>query len=99
MSYQWRNQAACLGQDIDLFYNVRGAGYREARALCSACPVRGECLLDVMEWERTSGNGRFGFIAGLSPDQRRELQQKWDARQVRHERRMGERRRVPVTAG
>jgi WhiB family redox-sensing transcriptional regulator len=78
MNHQWRINAACKGADIDVFYNIRGAGYREARQMCHSCPVRNECLTDVMEWERTSGLGRFGFVAGMSPDQRRSLQHEWD---------------------
>lgn len=44
----WRDQAACAGTDPDVFHPPDGAAGREiakqARALCTACPVRVDCL-------------------------------------------------------
>ena len=64
----WRAQAACLGQDIRLFFpdpSLRPgqSGYdtseltAEARALCAVCPVSREC--DAYA-ERTGSAGLFG---------------------------------------
>jgi len=46
----WREQAACLGADVALFFHpeaVRGAARSgrtlEAKAICDACPVRLAC--------------------------------------------------------
>src|SRR5690606_16852005 len=41
----WRNRAACLGVDSDLFFPPPGPyGAEEAKAICRDCPVRAECL-------------------------------------------------------
>jgi WhiB family transcriptional regulator, redox-sensing transcriptional regulator len=40
----WRDQAACSGMDVDLFYPERGATAPEAKRICRWCPVRIECL-------------------------------------------------------
>lgn len=41
----WREHAACKGVDPELFYPERGSqGWKEAKAICRACPVRIACL-------------------------------------------------------
>lgn len=80
----WREQAACKGTELAVFFNGTGINYSRARQICAQCPVRGECLLDVMEWENQAPTARHGFVAGMSPDERRALQIKWDRRARRH---------------
>ena len=50
----WRNDAACLGADPDLFFPIGTAGpaldqIDEAKRLCRACPVRERCLAWALE--------------------------------------------------
>jgi WhiB family redox-sensing transcriptional regulator len=40
----WRLDAACRGQDPELFFPARGASREEPLAFCHRCPVRLECL-------------------------------------------------------
>src|SRR5690606_28754178 len=40
----WRNNAACLGVDSNVFFPGRGAKGTEAKQICGGCPVREECL-------------------------------------------------------
>jgi WhiB family redox-sensing transcriptional regulator len=47
----WRNKAACLDQDTELYFPVGSTGpaleqIARAKAVCAGCPVRVQCL----EW-------------------------------------------------
>lgn len=42
----WRTEAACLGQDTEVFFPENEDQAAAARAVCAVCPVRLECL----EW-------------------------------------------------
>ena len=41
---RWREQAACRGTDLDLFFPSRGESAEPARQVCARCPVRQPCL-------------------------------------------------------
>lgn len=77
MEINWSARAACLGLDIDMFFpdsQVGGGGefqYRDARLVCSKCPVRSECLESSFIEEAPSE--RFGMRGGLSAKQRNKL--------------------------
>lgn len=72
----WRERGACLGVDPELFYPV-GEGVAvaaqtdRARRVCAGCPVRTECLAEVMASE--DPGLRWGIAGGLSPVDRSEL--------------------------
>ena len=68
----WRNNAACLGMDTNVFFPERGdvVAVRLAQATCAACPVRDECLADAVA---TDDHGGFGIRGGVGPKQRRKL--------------------------
>lgn len=57
----WRDYAACLGADSDLFFPNQGASTRKAKAMCAACPVAVECLDYAIE-----SGVRFGVWGGLT---------------------------------
>jgi WhiB family transcriptional regulator, redox-sensing transcriptional regulator len=45
----WRSRAACLSADPDLFFPISSSGpgrdqVAKAKAICTGCPVRQECL-------------------------------------------------------
>lgn len=49
----WRDEAACVGTDLDLWFpsvgeQVASHRVREALAICWACPVRTECADDAL---------------------------------------------------
>jgi hypothetical protein len=50
--------------------------YEQAREVClGECPVREECLLDALRWERgLAGSARYGLFGGLDPAQRGALE-------------------------
>lgn len=40
----WRDDAACLGVDPELFHPGNARDARPAKRICAVCPVRAECL-------------------------------------------------------
>lgn len=63
------DQAYCQGVPTEWFFN--STLYSEiARAFCSRCPIREQCLQDCLEAEETPVDGkklRSGVFGGLSP--------------------------------
>jgi hypothetical protein len=77
----WRNEAACRGVDIAIFYQGRGSGprmYDKAREYCNQCPVLADCFEFIMEIELDPHNHRCGMFAGLTPKQRAAYQAQRD---------------------
>lgn len=72
----WANSAACASIDPELMYPHVGdaRAYRAARAICAACPVLEDCLMDALAYERGKAKtDRHGVRAGLSPLERARL--------------------------
>jgi hypothetical protein len=66
----WRRRAACVDSDPELFFPQVGAPdefaqIAAAQVVCGSCPVRAQCLDDVMAWEDPAR--RVGVFAGLTP--------------------------------
>jgi WhiB family redox-sensing transcriptional regulator len=69
----WRNRAACLDEDPELFFPIGNTGpaliqTHEAKAVCGRCEVVQTCL----EWPIAAGQD-FGVWGGMSEDERRAL--------------------------
>lgn len=73
----FRLAALCAADNADAerwfpFADPRSDVYRaqvaDAKAGCAACPVRAECLADVLGWERPGY--RHGVYGGLDPAER-----------------------------
>src|SRR5687767_2880205 len=69
----WRQQAACLDEDPELFFPVGTTGpaleqVERAKAVCRSCAVIDACL----EWALES-NQDAGVWGGMSEDERRTL--------------------------
>jgi WhiB family redox-sensing transcriptional regulator len=69
---RWRQQAACHGTDLNLFYPERGQSAKPARQVCARCPVRQPCLEYALSNRITSG-----IWGGLTERERRPLQSDW----------------------
>ena len=67
----WRAHALCAQTDPEAFFPEKGGSTREAKKVCQACPVRGECL----EYALTHDE-RFGIWGGLSERERRKLRRR-----------------------
>lgn len=65
---QWRDQAACKGQDLDLFFPgpKDSNALARARVLCARCPVIDECRQEAERMPERS----YGVWAGLTHAQR-----------------------------
>lgn len=66
----WRENAACRGVDLDVFYpSTTGPGqYDQARTYCASCPVRDDCLEDAVRRRDFEG-----FRGGKTPRQRQDI--------------------------
>jgi len=67
---RWTELALCTEVGSDFFYPGKGGSSREARSVCAACPVRGECLADALARMGEYGSGRFGVWGGTTFSQR-----------------------------
>jgi hypothetical protein len=71
----WRNRAACRGTDPELWFPASSSGavydrqVTAAKAICSNCPVRAECLSEALV------RIPVGIAGGLTEDERRSIRQ------------------------
>jgi WhiB family transcriptional regulator, redox-sensing transcriptional regulator len=59
----WAARALCVGADPEAFFPPGDDPAMEARAICAACPVRGQCLAYAI-----TADERFGIWAALIPN-------------------------------
>ena len=64
----WEQQANCLGVDPDLFFPERNASADDAKAVCTGCRVRQECLEFAL-----AQSVQHGVWGGLTAPERRRL--------------------------
>jgi WhiB family redox-sensing transcriptional regulator len=64
----WRDEAACRGAELEVFFPDRGGSAEPARQICARCPVRQPCLDYAIS--RGITNGIWG---GLADRERRAL--------------------------
>ncbi len=67
----WRDAAACLSHDPDLFFPTGATGpigreIEQAKTVCRGCPVRNACL----QWALSAGQ-LSGIWGGLTEEERR----------------------------
>jgi WhiB family redox-sensing transcriptional regulator len=72
----WRNQAACLDEDPDLFFSVASTSLAavqvaQAKAVCGRCEVAPACLRWAMQTHQDAG-----VWGGMSEDERRALRRR-----------------------
>jgi len=63
----WAAQAACRTWDPDTLF-VQGAAQNRAKAICSGCVVRTDCLADALD-----NRVEFGVWGGMTERERRAL--------------------------
>jgi WhiB family redox-sensing transcriptional regulator len=72
----WRAQAACRGEDPELFFPIGSTGpvlaqITQAKQVCARCPVREACL----DFALDTGQA-YGIWGGLTEDERRSLRRR-----------------------
>jgi WhiB family redox-sensing transcriptional regulator len=64
----WRTKALCAQTDPEAFFPEKGGSTRDAKRVCTGCPVRAECLKFALV-----NDERFGIWGGLSERERRRV--------------------------
>ena len=64
---RWQEHAACVGEDGELFFPLKGGDVGPAMRVCTGCPVRAECLEYALGW------GAAGVWGGTTEDERVEM--------------------------
>lgn len=74
---EWRNRAACIGVDTEVFFPAHRVHEDTAMRICAGCPVRAECLEAALDEERptTSYGFSYGVRGGKTGHARRMLLQ------------------------
>lgn len=72
----WRNEAACLDEDPELFFPIGNTGPADvqiemAKAICHRCAVRETCLNWAIDSRQDAG-----VWGGMSADERRSLKRR-----------------------
>lgn len=67
-SKPWTEQAACVGEDPEIFFSDQGAPSHEAKRICARCPARATCHQAALDEDE-----EFGIWAGLGPTERRRI--------------------------
>jgi WhiB family redox-sensing transcriptional regulator len=70
----WRAQAACSGQDTEVFFDP--ATTEQAKQTCAGCPVQALCRADQLGWENQARSRRYyaaGTFGDLTGSQRNQL--------------------------
>lgn len=65
---EWQDQASCSGLDVNDFFPERGESSRDAKRICSRCPVRRPCLSYAVDTQT-----RFGIWGAKSERERRRI--------------------------
>lgn len=69
----WRERAACLGMDTDVFFPGRGRNNaRAALAVCYQCPVQQQCADHALTEPEN-----FGIWGATTPDDRKRMVTSW----------------------
>src|SRR5258708_5738734 len=68
----WHRDAACRGH-TDLFFPIRGQAIEPAKAICTRCLVRDECLAAALEMGDGGPVGAVGVWGGTSARERKKL--------------------------
>lgn len=69
--YEWSLDAACLGIDPDIFFDIRPKIEAKALAICSRCTVHRECLDYAMKEKLP-----LGIFGRCRPAERRRLRRR-----------------------
>lgn len=66
----WHRRGLCAGENPEVFFPSNGDSGARAREICTACPVREDCIQYATEADE------FGIWGGLDQQQRRALKRR-----------------------
>lgn len=77
--FEWRQHAACLEHDPELFFpagtvGASAAKIAAAKRICAGCPVQAECLSYAVTTAQ-----RFGIWGGTDEEERRLIRRRYVA--------------------
>lgn len=72
MDLSWQDDAACKGEDIELFYPPRHVSGQAAKRICRDCLVQKDCLIYALKNEE-----EFGIWGGHSERERRKIRKQY----------------------
>jgi len=75
---EWQGAARCAEVDPEIFFPERGGSSKAARAVCSGCSVRAQCLEYAL-----NNKEQFGIWGGTSERERRRLRKERTLRRLR----------------
>ncbi len=75
---EWQTHARCAEVDPEIFFPERGGSSKAARAVCSECKVKTECLEYAL-----NNKEQFGIWGGTSERERRRLRKERAKRRLR----------------
>jgi len=75
---EWQTSARCTAVDPEIFFPERGGSSKAARAVCSKCDVREQCLDYAL-----NNKEQFGIWGGTSERERRRLRKERTLRRLR----------------
>jgi WhiB family transcriptional regulator, redox-sensing transcriptional regulator len=75
---EWQAKARCSEVDPEIFFPERGGSSKAARAVCSKCEVRMQCLEYAL-----NNKEQFGIWGGTSERERRKLRKDRALRRLR----------------
>ena len=75
---EWQSDARCAEVEPEIFFPERGGSSKAARAVCSECAVRLQCLEYAL-----NNKEQFGIWGGTSERERRRLRKERNLRRLR----------------
>lgn len=75
---EWQANARCSEVEPEIFFPERGGSSKAARAVCSKCDVRAQCLEYAL-----NNKEQFGIWGGTSERERRRLRKDRARRKLR----------------
>lgn len=64
----WRDDAACFGDNPEMFSSSHPLDIADAKKVCVSCSVREKCLREALEFD-----DQWSVLGGMSPAERRAL--------------------------
>lgn len=67
---------ACSLEDPELWFSTLPSKIKEAKAHCSDCVFKMQCLEECLDYEELSGGPRYGVFGGTTAEERAKLRSK-----------------------